>query len=62
VQALWQGALFGLIAYATYDLTNLATLKNWPLTVTVVDLGWGAVLGGTVSCSAALIGRWLLRN
>ena len=62
LQALWRGALFGLIAYATYDLTNLATLKDWPLTVTVVDLGWGAVLGGTVSACSALIGRWLLRN
>ncbi len=59
--ALWRGALFGLIAYATYDLTNLATLKDWPLTVTIVDLGWGAVLGGTVSAVSALIGRWLLK-
>ena len=49
VRALTMGALFGLIAYATYDLTNLATLKNWPLTVTLVDLAWGAVLAGSVS-------------
>lgn len=35
------GALFGLIAYATYDMTNLATIKNWPLFITVVDLIWG---------------------
>jgi uncharacterized membrane protein len=55
-QALWRGALFGLIAYATYDLTNLATLKNWPLLVTVIDLAWGAVLGGTVSFFSALAG------
>ncbi len=60
-QALWQGALFGLIAYATYDLTNLATLRDWPLLVTVVDLAWGAALGGTVSAGAALASRWLLR-
>jgi uncharacterized membrane protein len=53
-QALWRGALFGLIAYATYDLTNLATLKNWPLLVTVIDLAWGAVLGGAVSFFSAL--------
>jgi uncharacterized membrane protein len=59
--ALWRGALFGLIAYATYDLTNLATLRGWPLLVTVVDLAWGAVLGGTVSFGAAVIGRWLLK-
>lgn len=47
--ALLFGALFGLIAYATYDLTNLATLKDWPLLVTIVDLVWGAVLAASVS-------------
>ena len=49
VLALFSGALFGLITYATYDLTNLATLKDWPLLVTVVDLAWGAVLAASVS-------------
>ena len=43
------GALFGLVAYGTYDLTNQATLKNWPVIVTIVDLIWGALLTGTVS-------------
>ncbi len=43
------GALFGLITYATYDLTNLATLKDWPLMLTLVDLAWGATLGSLVS-------------
>ena len=47
--ALLFGALFGLITYATYDLTNLATLKNWPLIVTVVDMIWGTVLSAAVS-------------
>jgi uncharacterized membrane protein len=42
--ALMLGALFGLIAYATYDLTNYATLKNWPVPVVIVDIAWGAVL------------------
>ncbi len=46
---LMYGALFGLITYATYDLTNLATMKDWPLTVTIVDLLWGAVLSLLVS-------------
>lgn len=55
------GALFGLVAYATYDLTNLATIKDWPLLVTVVDLAWGAVLGGSVCGLATLIGRRLLK-
>ncbi|MCR4329571.1 MAG: DUF2177 family protein [Candidatus Roizmanbacteria bacterium] len=47
--ALAYGALFGLITYATYDLTNLATLKQWPLLVTVVDLVWGTTLAASVS-------------
>lgn len=47
--ALGMGALFGLVTYATYDLTNLATLKNWPLPMTLVDLAWGAVLAASVS-------------
>jgi len=49
VHALIFGALFGLITYATYDLTNLATLKDWPLLVTVVDLIWGTVLAASIS-------------
>jgi uncharacterized membrane protein len=47
--ALLFGALFGLITYATYDLTNLATLKDWPLLVTIVDLIWGTVLAASIS-------------
>ena len=43
------GALFGFFCYATYDLTNLATLEGFPLTVALVDLAWGAVLCATVS-------------
>ncbi len=39
------GGLFGLITYATYDLTNLATVKNWPLSLTFIDLAWGSFLG-----------------
>jgi uncharacterized membrane protein len=49
MHALLFGALFGLIAYATYDLTNLATIKDWPLLVTIIDLIWGAVLAVSVS-------------
>ncbi len=61
LQALLTGALFGLISYATYDLTNLATLKDWPLVVTVVDLIWGTVLGGMVSFVSTLLGRTVLK-
>jgi uncharacterized membrane protein len=49
VHALLFGAFFGLVTYATYDLTNLATLKDWPLLVTVVDLIWGTVLASSIS-------------
>ena len=47
--AFFMGAFFGFITYATYDLTNLATLKDWPLLVTLVDLAWGTILGASVS-------------
>ena len=47
--AVLAGALFGLICYATYDLSNLATLKNWPITVVVVDMVWGAFISSLVS-------------
>jgi uncharacterized membrane protein len=48
-RALAYGAAFGLVAYATYDLTNQATMKDWPVLVTVVDLAWGTVLTATVA-------------
>lgn len=47
--ALLFGALFGLVSYATYDLTNLAVAKDWPLLITLVDLAWGATLAALVS-------------
>jgi uncharacterized membrane protein len=59
VHALLFGALFGLISYATYDLSNLATLKDWPLLVTVVDLVWGATLAALVSTITFFIARRL---
>lgn len=47
--ALLFGALFGLVCYATYDLTNLAVAKDWPLLVTIVDMIWGTALAASVS-------------
>lgn len=47
--ALLRGAFFGLVTYATYDLTNLAVTKDWPLLVTIVDLIWGTILGAAVA-------------
>jgi uncharacterized membrane protein len=54
-----RAALFGLITYATYDLTNLATLKDWPLLVTVIDMIWGTVLSVLVSSISLMAGRQL---
>ena len=53
--ALLFGALFGFITYATYDLTNLATLKDWPVVVTIVDLIWGSCVTAAVSSITFLI-------
>ena len=55
--ALLAGMLFGFIAYATYDLTNLATLKGWPWQITLIDLVWGTFLGGAVSVITHFIVR-----
>lgn len=55
--ALLFGALFGLVCYATYDLTNLAVAKDWPLLVTIVDLVWGAVLASSVSAITYFIAK-----
>lgn len=58
--ALCYGALFGLVAYATYDLTNLATLKGFSRIVVIVDLLWGAFLTAIVSVAAfGIVGLWL---
>ena len=56
--AIW-GALFGFFTYATYDLTNLATLKDWPFKIVVVDIVWGTLLCTLVASASYLIGRWL---
>jgi uncharacterized membrane protein len=59
LSALLLGAFFGFITYATYDLTNLATLKNWPLTIVIIDLAWGATLTASVSVAGYFIVKWL---
>lgn len=52
-------ALFGLVTYATYDLTNLATIRNWPLLITIIDLVWGATLSTLVSVLTFLVAQKL---
>ena len=58
-QAVLLGALFGFFTYATYDLTNLATLKNWPLLIVIVDMAWGAILTATVATAGFYIVKWI---
>lgn len=60
--ALLNGALFGFFAYATYDLTNLATLKVWSLKVSLIDMAWGAVLTGLSATGGALAAGMLTRG
>ncbi len=55
LKALGMAALFGLVTYATYDLTNLATLRDWPILITVIDLTWGTALSTLVTLISVLI-------
>ncbi|MDO8847026.1 MAG: DUF2177 family protein [Coriobacteriia bacterium] len=57
--ALWRGALFGLLAYATYDLTNLATIEGWAWQVSAIDLVWGTTVTSIVSVAGYYAGKWL---
>lgn len=61
ITALVYGALFGFFAYATYDMTNLATLRGWPLEVVVVDVLWGTVITGASATIGFLVTRSLLQ-
>lgn len=53
--ALLIGALFGFLCYATYDMTNLATLKDWPVKISIIDIIWGTVLNGLTSVASFFI-------
>jgi len=57
--ALIWGALFGFFTYATYDMTNLATLKDWPLSVSIYDMMWGTFLGSSVATIGFFISQGL---
>jgi uncharacterized membrane protein len=54
------GALFGFFTYATYDLTNMATIKNWPIAIVVVDIVWGVFLCALVASAGFTMAGWLL--
>ena len=59
LSAILLGALFGLFTYATYDLTNLATLKGWPLPIVFIDIAWGIILTAIVSLSGFYIVKYI---
>lgn len=50
--AVFSGVLFGLVTYGTYDLTNMATLRDWPLRMALIDMAWGAFLSASASAAA----------
>ncbi len=62
LHAVTYGVLFGFFTYATYDLTNLATLKDWPVTIVYIDIVWGMVLSGSVATLGFLFARWLMQG
>ncbi len=58
--ALLNGAVLGFLCYATYDLTNMATITKWPLQIVLIDIVWGTVLTGSVSILTYLAAtKWL---
>lgn len=59
VQALLMGALLGLVAYGTYDMTNMATLKGYTLRVALVDMGWGTFLTAVSALAGYFVTQWL---
>ncbi|HEY0919552.1 DUF2177 family protein [Devosia sp.] len=59
VNAALAGAVLGLVAYGTYDMTNLSTLRNWSLTVSLVDMAWGTALTAVSAAGGYLLTRWL---
>lgn len=54
------GALFGLFAYATYDLTNLAVVRNWPVALSFIDIAWGTFVSGVSAAAGAFVVRWFV--
>lgn len=57
--AAFNGALLGLIAYGTYDITNLATLRGWPWAMSLVDMAWGTALTAAAAAAGFALTRWL---
>ena len=62
VAAFAAGAVLGLVAYGTYDMTNLSTLKGWSLSISLVDMAWGALLTGLAASAGWLAAGWVARG
>ena len=60
-RTLLMGALFGFCAYATYDLSNLATLKNWPVKLALIDLCWGTLISAVAAGAGKAAMNWMAR-
>lgn len=58
-ETVWRAAVFGALAYGTYDLTNLATIKGWAWQVSVIDIAWGTALNSVVAAASYYAGIWL---
>lgn len=58
-KAIMWGLLYGFFTYATYDLTNMATIREWPLKIVIVDICWGMTLSATVAVLSYLCGKWI---
>ena len=61
-QAFWTGIIFGVVAYGTYNLTNMATIKNWSSTVVMIDMVWGGLLTGFSSAAAIFLTKSIFTN
>ncbi|MGJ7554092.1 DUF2177 family protein [Variovorax sp. RB3P1] len=58
MRAALMGGLFGMFCYATYDLTNLAVIRNWPLALSFIDIAWGTLVSGVAAAAGAATLRW----
>ena len=59
--ALLVGGFFGLITYSTYDLTNLSTLKDWPINITIIDIIWGPILNSATAAITFLVANRFIK-
>jgi len=61
-RTVFTGALFGFFAYATYDLSNLATLRNWPIRLTLMDMAWGTALSAAAAGAGKAAMNWAAKT